>query len=249
MRGRFVLFVALAVLTALGGFYAGWSTSTPKAAAEATVTPPASEVGPSRGAGSGPSRSPAGSATKPSLPKPSPTEPSPPKGHGQPDDTPGTPPSSKPPRPAGPVRFGELAVAGGANDTSVSPDRRALTTTFDDLEVTVGGDEPAGSEAAKSFSMTVPLTDGSEGETLRVHVQGFAFVQDGVKGRLTLHGGPRTVIKGFLPGSNDSFLESLELPAIPGRTYELSAVVTAHRDGATDGQGYLNIVSVDAEIR
>ena len=42
MRGRTVLFVILAVVLALGGVYVGWSTNSPKAAADAPATPPSS---------------------------------------------------------------------------------------------------------------------------------------------------------------------------------------------------------------
>ena len=59
MRGRIVLFVALAVVIALVGFYAGWSTSTPEAIAEAPGASQGSAVKPAKGAGSVPSRPPA----------------------------------------------------------------------------------------------------------------------------------------------------------------------------------------------
>jgi hypothetical protein len=45
--------------------------------------------------------------------------------------------------------------------------------------------------ATKSFSMTLPLTDGAEGETLGVHVQGFALTDGGATARLTLRGAAR----------------------------------------------------------
>jgi hypothetical protein len=59
MRGRIVVFVALAVAIAFLGFYAGWSASTPEAVAEAAGTPLGSLVEPADGAGSVPSRRPA----------------------------------------------------------------------------------------------------------------------------------------------------------------------------------------------
>jgi hypothetical protein len=62
MKSRIILFVVLAVVTALVGVYAGWSTNTPKAVGEPlTATPADSSVGPTqrRGSSSGPARSPA----------------------------------------------------------------------------------------------------------------------------------------------------------------------------------------------
>jgi hypothetical protein len=54
MRGRIVLFVILAIVTALVGVYLGWSTTTPKAVGEpATATPADSPVGPTQRRSSG----------------------------------------------------------------------------------------------------------------------------------------------------------------------------------------------------
>jgi len=75
------------------------------------------------------------------------------------------------------VRFGKVTTT-SADDLSVAPsDHRALTATFPDREVHVlpGATEPA----TRSFAMTLPLTDGAKGETLRVHVQGYAYIQGG----------------------------------------------------------------------
>ena len=80
-------------------------------------------------------------------------------------------PTSKPPQQAGPVRFGKITTAGGTSDTSIAEDRRALTTTFDNFEVTLDP-ESAEPNAAKAFAMAMPLTDGAAGETLSVHAQG-----------------------------------------------------------------------------
>jgi hypothetical protein len=260
MKGRTVLlFVALALVTALG-FYAGISTSTPRAAADAQVDPPASSEGsaqpdgatgrasPSRGAGT---RDPAVKASRPKDPATDASA----SGNGgsqagpgtQPARTPAKPPASAP-QPAGPVRFGPMATAGNPSELDIAGDRRALTVSFWDFEVTV---EPASAEpdATKSFSMTVPLTAGAEGETLRVHAQGFAFMDEGAKASVTLQGGGRQVIKGFATGDDDSFLQTLELPARPGVTYQLHFAIAVDRGATAEGVGYLNIAAIDMEIR
>ena len=77
------------------------------------------------------------------------------------------------------MRFGRVATSGANGETYIADDRRALTTTFSDLEVTVGNGEVTEPDATRSFSMTLPLTDGANGETLRVHAQGFAFTRTG----------------------------------------------------------------------
>lgn len=193
MRGRIVLFVALAVVTALVGFYADWSTNTPEAVAEAPV--PGSE--PSRPSATrspkrsdAPAAAPKGSAEKAAVPPASAPRPGahPAGTTAQPGHKPGAPPASQPQRRTDPVRFGRVATSGANGETDIADDRRALTTTFSDLEVTVGNGAVTEPDATRSFSMTLPLTDGAKGETLRVHAQGFAFTQDGATARLTSEG-------------------------------------------------------------
>jgi hypothetical protein len=269
MKGRTVLlFVALVLVTALVGFYAGLSTSSPRAAADAQVDPPGSSEEPARADGSGPSRSSTGStgqaspskgsgagesASTASRPKDPAAKASPPRKDGshagsgtQPGQTPAKPPVAQPQQ-AGPVRFGPVTTAGRASEMDIAGDRRALTATFSDFEVTVEP-ESAEPDATKSFTMTVPLTAGVAGETLRVHPQGFAFLDGGAKASVTLQGGGRQIIKGFATGADDSFVETLELPARPGVTYQLKFAITLDRGAGAEGTGYLNIVSIDIGI-
>ena len=246
MRGRIILFVVLAVVLALGGVYVGWSTSSPQAAADASATPP-SPLGPAQEAGSTRSRSPAGHVPKAPPPKGSQQQGNPPKGNPQPGDTPAPPPSSKPQPSPGPVSFGQVTTAGRPNDTAVSPDRRALTTTFSAFEVTIDG-ESAEPSATKSFSMTLPLTDGANGDVVGFHVQGFAFVEGGAAARVTLRGGGKVRVRDLPSGADKDVVESLWLPATPGITYRLSVVIEIHKDATGGGDGYLNAVAVDVGI-
>jgi hypothetical protein len=250
MRSRIVL-IALAVVIALVGIYVGWVTNTPKAVGEpATATPADSSVEPAqrRGSGSEPARSPAAPSPSPSAPKPSPPKAA--AGHAtQPSQTPGTPPTSLPPPNTDPVRFGKVTTT-PSNDTletAISPDRRALTTSFSDFEVIVNGKvtEP---DATKSFSMTLPLTGGANGDVVGFHVQGFTAVEEGATARVTLRGGGKTIVRDFPSGIDKSFVESLWLPATPGITYQLSVVIEIHKDAAGGGDGYLNAAVVDVGI-
>lgn len=145
------------------------------------------------------------------------------------------------------MRFGQITTAGRDSDTSISDDRRALTTTFSDFEVAV---EPTSAEtdATKTFTMTMPLTEGAEGETLGVGVQGFALLHRGAKASVTLRGGGRQVIQGYATGAEDSFLQTLELPARPGVTYQLTFAIDIDRGADDEGTGYLNILSIDIGI-
>jgi hypothetical protein len=265
MRNRIVLFVVLAVVLALVGVYVGWSTTTPTAVGEpAPATPADLSVGPiqHRGSGSGPASPPKASPPKAPLPKASPPKASPPKAcsttaAAQPaayatpsGQEPEAEPASQPQERADPVRFGKVTTT-PSNDTvetGVSDDRRALTTTFSDREVEVGDGGSKNCDATLSFAMTLSLTDGAEGETLRLHVQGYAFVQGGARAQLTLKANGQVRVKDFPAGSNDSYLQTLQLPAIPATTYQLSGVVELHQDPDTGGAAYVNVLSIDAEI-
>jgi hypothetical protein len=263
MRGRTVLFVVLAVVLALAGVYVGWSTTTPKAVGEpATATPANASVGSTqrRGSGSGPARSPTGSpkgsAEQAASSKDSAANSSAPKqganhaGTTTPSgNTAAHPPGSKPQHHAGPVRFGQVATTPSDNtvDTAIADDRRALTTTFSAFEVTIDG-KSAEPDAIKSFSMTLPLTDGTAGDVVGFHVQGYAFAADGAAARVTLRGGGKVRVRDFPSGADKDVVESLWLPATPGITYQLSAVIEIHKDATGGGDGYLNAAAIDVGI-
>ena len=253
MRGRIVLFIVLAVVIALAGAYVGWSTNTPKAVGEPSTTTPAdSSVGPTqrRGSGIGPSRSPTASSRKAG----SSTAGANPVGNvNQPGQRPPTPPASPPPPSTDPVRFGKVTTtpSDASVVTSVAPsDRRALTTTFDNIEVTVGNGAVTGPDASKSFSMTLPLTGGTKGETLRIYVQGYAFAEKsgGAYARLTLKLDGQATVRYYRSGFSDTFVETLQVPATPATTYRLEGVLEVHRNPGTDAAASMNVVSIDAEI-
>jgi hypothetical protein len=236
MRGRTVLFVVLAVVLALGGVYVGWSTSSPKAAADAPATPP-SPVGSAQEAGSTRSRSPGTAAPKGSADK----------GSTEPGDQPAPPPSSKPQRPTGPVRFGQVTTAGRPSEIVVSDDRRALGPTFSDFEVIIG---PAAAEpsATKSFSMTLPLTDGANGDVLGFHVSGWSATTAGATARMTLRGGGKVKVRDIPTDADVEIVESLWLPATPGITYQMSVVLEIHKDAAGGGDGFINASNIEIGI-
>lgn len=103
-------------------------------------------------------------------------------------------------------------------------------------------------DATKSFSMTLPLTDGATGDVVGFRVQGFTAVEEGAAARVTLRGGGKTIVRDFPSGIDKSFVGSLWLPATPGITYQLSVVIEIHKDAAGGGDGYLNAAVVDVGI-
>ena len=60
---------------------------------------------------------------------------------------------------------------------------------------------------------------------------------------MTLRGGGKVKVKDIPTDSDVEIVESLWLPAIPGTTYQLSAVIEIHKDAAGGGDGYINAVT------
>jgi hypothetical protein len=109
-----------------------------------------------------------------------------------------------------------------------------------------GATEPA----TRSFAMTLPLTDGAKGETLRVYVLGSAFVQEsgGAYARLTLKLNGQGTVKYYPSGFNHEVYEVLEVPATPTTTYRLSGVLEVHQAPASGGTARLNVSSIETSI-
>lgn len=147
------------------------------------------------------------------------------------------------------MRFGKVTTtpSDATVVTSIAPyDHRALTTTFDNIQV--GNEEPPKPNAARTFAMTLPLTDGVKGETLRFYVQGLALAAEGAYVRLTLKLNGQATHRYYRNGFDDSFIEVLEVPATPATTYRLEGVVEVHRNPGTDRYATMDVLSVDASI-
>jgi len=248
MRGRIVLFIVLAVAAALAAAYLGASAGAPKAADKPPAAAPSSPAGsaPGRTPGPGPTRSPTGPSQQ--MPTAVPSKAPTPKAGANPGGT-ATQPATKPRPSTGPVRFGKVTVTPSGDTASLDvalSDHKALTATFSDREAqaAAGSTEPA----TRSFAMTLPLTDGAKGETLRVYVQGFAHAQEGAYARLTLKLNGLSSVRYYRSGWEDSFVEVLEAPATPATTYRLEGVLEVHQKPGTGGAAYLNVLSVDASI-
>ena len=66
---------------------------------------------------------------------------------------------------------------------------------------------------------------------------------------MSLGGGGRRINQGYATGTDDTFLQTLKLPARPGVTYQLTFAIDIDRGAVAEGNGYLNIVSIDVGIR
>jgi hypothetical protein len=121
-----------------------------------------------------------------------------------------------------------------------------MTTTFSALEVSL--DESTRPDATRRFTLALPMTAADQKAKVRFTVSGNAFTQDATA-CLTFRVNGHTHVSEFGPGWDDDFLRTLDLPAIPATTYQLSVVVEVHTvPGAEDPVAAFNVLAIDAEI-
>jgi hypothetical protein len=142
------------------------------------------------------------------------------------------------------VRFGAVTAEDSNSSTDISPDGAALTTLFSDQVATLrAGPQSTGTR------MVMPLTGGTRNAQLTVYASGYAFTTEHTTARLSLTVNGQTVVKDFPVGADSEYVQPIELPAIAGSEYQLSIVVEVHQAaGSDDGDAYLNVSSIDAEI-
>jgi hypothetical protein len=170
-----------------------------------------------------------------------------PAGEPVPDEAP-TDPAEEPVPAADPLRLGPVATTPSDDTvlTSISDDRRALTTAFSAMEVQIWNGTEC--DLTKSMTMTLPLVGEAKREKLKFYAQGYAFAQ-GATARLTLrHNGRDKLVKNYPSGTDGSFVEILELPGTSGVTHQMSAVIEVHHAPGAKGDAYLNILAIDVGI-
>jgi len=240
MRSRILLSVVLAATIAMLPGCGGRSTDTVNADGESAAAAPSSPT-----VGSTPRRTPHSGPSRPSTPRSS----SPTIKPGGTATLPGTKPSQQHRPSTGPVRFGPVTSNDSTVNIAIDPDRTTMTTTFSALEVSVGNGESTASDATRMFPLVLPLTDGAQNATITFHASGYAFADKGATARLTLRVNGASSIAHFPAGSDDEYVETLKLPAIPASQYRLSVVVEVHQaPGSHDATALLSVLAIDAAI-
>jgi hypothetical protein len=141
------------------------------------------------------------------------------------------------------VRFGTVTSDDSGADVAVSPDGKALTATFSDLEMNLNQGVPS-----NGTRLMMPLTGGAQKAKITVYVQGYALT-DHATARLTLTLNGQTVVTNFPAGTDDSYTQPLEVPVAAGSVYQLSLTFEGQQaPGADDGSAYLNVSSIDADV-
>jgi hypothetical protein len=165
----------------------------------------------------------------------------------------GAPVNTKPParpQPVGPLRYGPIAPGGGYGaQIDVNPTRDAFTLTFDGLEIEVGNGEQTPAVVSRSYPLVVPLTGAPRKATVEFHASGAVIADQDTTATLTLTVNGYQSVKTWSPDTNDDFVQTVRLPAVPASSYHLSvALQLRQRSGRTAASGYLNVLSVDSQI-
>jgi hypothetical protein len=140
-------------------------------------------------------------------------------------------------------------TSGGHHTVTVSGDGKAMSVTFDDLEVGIGDPDL---QSSRTWELDLPLTGAVAGRSLRVYVSGYALTADHVSATPTVSAcGHRQTVT-YEPGSDDEFV--LALPSIAltsgltGCHVEVTLDVVQGRASTDSSDGYLNVAALDAEL-
>jgi hypothetical protein len=149
------------------------------------------------------------------------------------------------------LTFGQIpAKQGDVQYTlEVSPDGRALTFTFSDLELQVEGGKAPKTIATRLGSLVLPLEGDDERAEIEFIVQGYALTREGTTATVVCSVNGQTVITDVPGASDDSFTQRLTFAAKTPSECRLSIILLLGRDSTNaDAAAHLNVTSIDAEI-
>lgn len=127
-------------------------------------------------------------------------------------------------------------------DLSISPDYRAVATTFSKFVIeTETGKGARECDLTRSASIRLPVTGPAQAARAHFFAQGYVFADQGASARLTIRANGQVKAKRFPAGFDDSYVEGLEFPVTPGATYTLSVQWEVHQDPDTGGYANLDV--------
>jgi hypothetical protein len=134
-------------------------------------------------------------------------------------------------------------------ELGVSDDKRALTLTFSDFQVTVGGSKAAAPMSTRVFSLVLPLEGDEKRVEIEFIIQGFILALEGATATLVCSVNGQTTVADFPAGSNQSMIQKLTFTAETPSESRLCIFVLLGRDTKNDhAEAHLSVTSIDAEI-
>jgi hypothetical protein len=132
----------------------------------------------------------------------------------------------------------------------VSDDKRALTLTFSEFEVSVGSSQSPAPMSTRAFFLVLPL----EGYDERVEIEFFcsnAFVltTEGATATLVFSVNGQTTVADFPANSEQSFIQPLKFTAPSPSECRLCVFLLVGRDSKnSNSEAFLRVPAIDAEI-
>jgi hypothetical protein len=147
-------------------------------------------------------------------------------------------------------------------ELDVSEDGEALTLTFSEFVVAVGGTNRArltdwspellspAPTATRTFFLFMPL-EGDDNETVEIDftAQGSVLTTEGATATMVLSVNGQTTVADFPANSEESYLQSLKFTASSPTECRLSVFLLVGRDSKnSDAEAFMNTLSIDANI-
>jgi hypothetical protein len=149
------------------------------------------------------------------------------------------------------VTFGQIPAKQGDVPFAldVAPDKRALTFTFSDLEIKVGGGKSPATTAARVAPFVLPLDGDDERAEIEFVVQGHIFTNEGATATVVCSVNGQTTVTDVPGEMEDSFVQKLTFAAEKPSVCRLCVFLLLGRDSKNaDAEALLTVTSLDAEI-
>ena len=146
--------------------------------------------------------------------------------------------------------FGKVPTYQGTEkyDLAISPDRQALTLTFNDFGALIRG-KAAVPVASRLFNFVLPLEGKEDHAEVGFTLQGTQLVEKGASATLVCSVNGQTIAADFAPDMDFSFERRLKFVTDNPAECRLSILLLLGRDAESpDAECQINMTAVDAAI-
>lgn len=134
---------------------------------------------------------------------------------------------------------------------NVSSDKKALTVTFSDLEVTVKDSKSSAPMSTRIFELVLPLEGNDNDEKVEIEfaIQGFVFTLEGATASIVSSVNGQTTVADFPANLEQSFIHTLKFVAHSPSECRLCVFLLVGRDSKNaNAEATFNVSSIDAQI-
>jgi hypothetical protein len=131
----------------------------------------------------------------------------------------------------------------------VSDDKRALTLTFSDLQVTVGGSTSQVPTSTRVFSLLVPLEGDDEKVEIEFIITAGILTRQGATATIISSVNGQTTVADFPANSDQSLDQQLKFVAQAPSECRLCVVLLVGRDTKnSNAEAFMNVIAINAEM-